>query len=217
MIRLGITDEDGMFIVPVNYGYTFTFTDGKPSLTFYIHGAAEGRKARAFASAPGIAFEMDYMHEIIRGDYSCSYSYAYRSIMGNGIIDRLDDIEEKKKGLARLMEHMAPGSEDIIFTGSAGANLRLPDRCKQNLPGRNVFQRKEIERYETNSEYEKISRSHSRPCYDAVCRKSFPPAYCIGGCESAMKPDDSFYRRHSMECTYLNRSCIAGEDTFALD
>lgn len=118
VIRLGMTDEDGMFIVPVNYGYTFTFTDGKPSLTFYIHGAAEGRKARAFASAPGIAFEMDYMHEIIRGDYSCSYSYAYRSIMGNGIIHPLDDIEEKKKGLARLMEHMAPGSE-ISFSPEA--------------------------------------------------------------------------------------------------
>ncbi|OUP83114.1 hypothetical protein B5F07_11900 [Lachnoclostridium sp. An169] len=27
------------------------------------------------------------------------------------------------------------------------------------------------------------------------------------------EPDNSFYRRHSMECTYLNRSCIAGEDT----
>ena len=111
VVRLGTADEDGMFIVPVNYGYEFAVADGKPHLTLYIHGAAEGRKARAFSNSPTVALEMDCMNRIITGDYACSYSCAYRSIMGTGVIRRLETAEEKQYGLAKLMEHMAPGAE----------------------------------------------------------------------------------------------------------
>ena len=47
IVRLGLRDRDGMFIVPVNYGYDIE-TDGTGlKLTLYIHGAREGRKAEA--------------------------------------------------------------------------------------------------------------------------------------------------------------------------
>ena len=75
-----------------------------------FHGAGEGRKAEALAADPETAIEMDCRHEVITGDYSCSYSYAYRSIMGNGKAVLLTGEEEKKYALARLMEHMAPGT-----------------------------------------------------------------------------------------------------------
>lgn len=108
VVRIGVSDSDGMFIVPVNYGYEFAADDGSMSLTLYIHGAKEGRKAAAFADSPSVALEMDCMHEVITGDYTCSYSYAYRSIMGNGIIRLLDTDAGKRLGLARIMEHIAP-------------------------------------------------------------------------------------------------------------
>ena len=41
-VRLGLTDAEGMFIVPVNYGYEFTEKNGKAELQLYFHGAAEG-------------------------------------------------------------------------------------------------------------------------------------------------------------------------------
>ena len=110
IVRLGLRDRDGMFIVPVNYGYDIE-TDGTGlKLTLYIHGAREGRKAEAFAADPSVAVEMDCMDGIITGDYTCSYSCAYRSIMGNGTIRELTGEQEKIHALTRIMEHMAPGA-----------------------------------------------------------------------------------------------------------
>ena len=110
IVRLGLRDRDGMFIVPVNYGYDIE-TDGTGlKLTLYIHGAREGRKAEAFAADPSVALEMDCMDGIITGDYTCSYSCAYRSIMGNGTIRELTGEQEKIHALTRIMEHMALGA-----------------------------------------------------------------------------------------------------------
>lgn len=96
-VRLGLTDAEGMFIVPVNYGYEFTEENGKAELQLYFHGAAEGRKADALKSQSPVAVEMDCRHGIITGDYTCAYSYSYRSIMGNGTVTLLETFEEKRK------------------------------------------------------------------------------------------------------------------------
>ena len=88
VVRLGTRDEEGMFIVPVNFGYEFYEKESGQALTLFIHGAGEGRKADAFDSCPDVAVEMDCRHGIITGDYTCSYSYSYRSIMGNGKVRR---------------------------------------------------------------------------------------------------------------------------------
>ena len=52
---------------------------------------------------------------MIRGTYTCSYSYAYQSITGTGKIRLLEDMEEKKQGLSRIMEHMA-GEAELCFS-----------------------------------------------------------------------------------------------------
>ena len=105
VVRIGAMDEEGMFIVPMNYGYDVREEDGTLHV---LHGAKEGRKAAAFAADPRVAVEMDYNHEVITGDYTCAYSYAYRSIMGNGTITEVTDPEAKKKGLGKIMAHIAP-------------------------------------------------------------------------------------------------------------
>ena len=38
--RLGVQDEDGVYIVPLNYGYVME----NGVLTLYFHGAKEGKK-----------------------------------------------------------------------------------------------------------------------------------------------------------------------------
>ena len=111
VVRIGLKDEEGIFIVPMNYGYDLDESGESLKLTLYIHGAKEGRKAEAFSMEPAAAIEMDCMHEIITGDYTCSYSYAYRSIMGSGTVHELTDEQEKIHALARIMEHMAPEAE----------------------------------------------------------------------------------------------------------
>ena len=50
VVRIGTMDAEGMFIVPVNFGYEFC--QKERSLKLYIHSAKEGRKAEAFAENP---------------------------------------------------------------------------------------------------------------------------------------------------------------------
>lgn len=115
-LRIGAADAQGMFIVPVNYGYE---CEGKPEgrlkIRFYIHSAKDGRKAEAFDKEPVVALEMDDGHQTIRGEYTCNYSFAYRSIMGNGRIRPLKEKNDKVHGLNLLMRHMDPDA-DICYT-----------------------------------------------------------------------------------------------------
>lgn len=111
VVRIGAVDEEGMFIVPVNFGYEMEDaaddeTEKMPELRLYFHSAREGRKAEAFAENPRVAIEMDCGYELIRGDYACSYSCAFCSIMGNGSVHLVSDREEKVHGLTLLMEHI---------------------------------------------------------------------------------------------------------------
>ena len=108
ILHLGLSDEGWPYVVPMNYGYDVREEDGTLHVCLYVHGAKEGRKAAAFAADPRVAVEMDYNHEVITGDYTCAYSYAYRSIMGNGTITEVTDPEVKKKGLEKIMAHIAP-------------------------------------------------------------------------------------------------------------
>ena len=99
VVRIGAVDESGMFIVPVNFGYEWEDRPDGPGerlrLTLYIHSAAEGRKAESFSRGCDVAIEMDCDGGTIKGDYSCAYSRAYRSIMGMGRIRPIEDAAEK--------------------------------------------------------------------------------------------------------------------------
>lgn len=100
--RIATMDEEGLYIVPLNFGYDYQ--DGK--LTLYVHSARDGRKVRAFRSNPAIAFEMDTGHELVEGKMACQYSTRYQSIIGNGSIHELDSNADKAKALNTMMQHL---------------------------------------------------------------------------------------------------------------
>ena len=112
VLRLGLIDEEGMFIVPVNFGYAWDEKTGLPR--FYVHSAREGRKAEAVlaggADGAAAAFELDVDGGNIVGDYSCAYSRAYASVMGCGRVREVVDDAEREEGLRLLMAHAAPGA-----------------------------------------------------------------------------------------------------------
>lgn len=108
VVRIGAVDEEGLFIVPVNFGYEFFENSGEMHLKLYIHSAREGRKAEAFSKSPDVALEMDCEQGILRGAYACDYSFAYFSLMGNGAIRPVTEEAEKIYGLRLLMQHMEP-------------------------------------------------------------------------------------------------------------
>ena len=107
--RIGIIDEQGIYIVPVNFGYEFV--DEK--LRIYLHCAKEGRKLSAIAVNPSVCVEMDCEHQLVEGDIACTYGYRFASVIGNGKAVVVEDIEEKKHGLSVLMRHQT--GKDFVF------------------------------------------------------------------------------------------------------
>ena len=100
VLRLGLVDGDEAYVVPMNYGYTME--DGR--LTLYLHGAKRGKKIDLMRANPKVFFEMDCDITPFDGDIACNYGITYSSIMGKGIAEIVEDVEEKKKGLSVLMK-----------------------------------------------------------------------------------------------------------------
>lgn len=107
--RIAMQDNDGLYIVPMNFGYIYE----KNQLALFFHSAKEGRKITALKENSDICFEMDCEHSLIIADAACQYSYSFRSIIGNGKAVFIDDVEEKKNALAILMKHQT--GQDFSF------------------------------------------------------------------------------------------------------
>ena len=60
---MAVHDEEGMYIVPLNFGYTYE----DDVLKLYFHSAGEGRKVDALAADPKVAIEMDTDHYLVEG------------------------------------------------------------------------------------------------------------------------------------------------------
>lgn len=92
IIRLGLSDGDYPYIVPVNFAYTVKDTQ----IELYIHGAMTGRKYEMLQKKPFCSFEMD-----IPLNMECIYekkdvTMRYKSVMGKANVEFLDG-EEKQR------------------------------------------------------------------------------------------------------------------------
>ncbi len=98
--HIGLVDGDEPYVVPMNYGYIME--NGK--LTVYLHGANRGRKIDVIKANPKVFFETECDLQPFEGDVACRYGIAYYSIMGKGIAEIVEDVEEKKLALSVLMK-----------------------------------------------------------------------------------------------------------------
>lgn len=99
--RIGMMSDRGVYIVPMNFGYTYE----KGELSFYFHGAKEGLKYDILATNSEVGFELDCEYGLDEGNTACEYGYRFASVIGNGTAEIVSDPEEKKNGLTLLMEH----------------------------------------------------------------------------------------------------------------
>ena len=99
--RIGFYDDGEVYIVPLNFGYEIK----DDTYIFYFHGAKEGRKIDLIQKNPHVGFEMDTDYALNEADMACGYSARFQSIIGNGIVSIVSELEEKKRELSLLMEH----------------------------------------------------------------------------------------------------------------
>ena len=105
--RLGLLDDAGAYIVPLNFGYE---AEGE-KLTLYFHGAGQGKKIDIIREQKSASFEMDTRHALVEGETACAYSYRYQSVMGRGRIRLIEEYEEKVHGLQAIMAHYSRDRE----------------------------------------------------------------------------------------------------------
>ena len=103
IIRIGFYDKknEEIYVVPVNYGYIID----KKQYIFYIHGGKGGRKYELSKDEPNVGFEIDGNYKLVEGKDACNFTAKYQSVIGNGKIKIIEDLEEKKKGLDIIMNH----------------------------------------------------------------------------------------------------------------
>ncbi|MBR5437739.1 MAG: pyridoxamine 5'-phosphate oxidase family protein [Clostridia bacterium] len=109
VLHLGLVDGDEPYVVPMNYGYLME--EGR--MTVYLHGALKGRKLDVMRANPKVFFELDCDIVPFEGKTACNYGITYASVMGRGKAVIVEDMEEKKKGLAVLMKTQTGRDFDI--------------------------------------------------------------------------------------------------------
>lgn len=128
--RVGMQDAEGLYIVPLNFGYEYE----NERLTLYFHCAGEGRKLDAIKSDHNVCFEMDCEHQLTRGSIACKYSFSFKSIFGTGGAGLVTDVEEKKKALYLLMKHQA--KETFTFTDTMVSSVSVFKIEVKNITGK---------------------------------------------------------------------------------
>lgn len=100
--RLGLIDEDKVYIVPLNFGEIIN----EDHIILYFHSAKDGRKIELIKKNPNVGFELDTNYQIKESDVACNYTAYYQSVIGEGKIEIVEDRTEKIIGLNAIMNHL---------------------------------------------------------------------------------------------------------------
>ena len=108
--RLAFSDEPAPYLVPMNFGVA----EEAGETVLYFHCAPAGRKLLLLEKNPRVCFEADRPLSLIRAEQACGWGMAFESVIGEGILERLTELEKKRRGLTALMHHYA-GEEEFTF------------------------------------------------------------------------------------------------------
>ena len=95
--RIGLSDNDVPYIVPMNYGYVNNH--------LYLHSATQGKKIEIIKQNNRVCFEMDIDHELVKSETPCQWTTKYRSVIGSGQAFFVDDPTEKAMALNSIRQH----------------------------------------------------------------------------------------------------------------
>ncbi len=96
-------DKTYPYVVPLNYGFS---VEGE-QLYLYFHGADVGKKLEVVAQNPHVGFNIIAQFQISRKEKACKYGAYYQSLCGNGVMEIVEDIAEKKIALGHIASKYA--------------------------------------------------------------------------------------------------------------
>lgn len=135
--RLGLNDNGAVYIVPVNFGYTYE--EGK--FIFYFHSAKVGRKMEVLKESPKACVELDCRHGLMEAEKPCGHSYYFASFIGSGTAVIEEDAQEKLKGLKIIMKHQTgrefDNFEEKWVNAAAVVKIEVSDYACKHHDGTN--------------------------------------------------------------------------------
>jgi nitroimidazol reductase NimA-like FMN-containing flavoprotein (pyridoxamine 5'-phosphate oxidase superfamily) len=90
-----LSDGEEPYIVPLCFGY-----DGE---ALYFHSASDGRKIDILRKNSRVCFEFDIPEGMREAEEGCRWGIKYRSVIGFGTAEIVNDQEGKKKALEIIM------------------------------------------------------------------------------------------------------------------
>lgn len=104
ILHLGLFDGEYPYVLPLHYG--FEVPEGERLPVFYMHGANEGRKLDIIRDFNKVCIEIECdLNLVSGGNVPCAYGATYRSLIGFGKAEIVENIDEKIHGLELLMQH----------------------------------------------------------------------------------------------------------------
>lgn len=98
---LGLNDDEGTYVVPLN----FVWKDKK----IYFHGSEQGRKADAIHTSNRVCFTVSEDNGTIAKPEPANIGTAYTSVMVFGKLRLVDSLEEATSALQVMLDKFVPG------------------------------------------------------------------------------------------------------------
>jgi nitroimidazol reductase NimA-like FMN-containing flavoprotein (pyridoxamine 5'-phosphate oxidase superfamily) len=128
-LSLAISDGDYPYVLPLNYGYAEGY--------LYFHCALQGKKLDCLRADPKVGFCVSEVVKRIDGEAACQWSTRFRSVIGQGVAEIIEEREAKIAGYDVIMRQFGGpvgGYEDKHLKGSLVVRIKIESMIgKQSL------------------------------------------------------------------------------------
>ena len=93
--RLAMADGNKPYMVPLCFGYE--------NQTLFFHSALKGRKIDFLRKNPRVCFEFEAAVETVPAEEACSWGMQYKSVIGFGQAEFINDTDDKRRALDIIM------------------------------------------------------------------------------------------------------------------
>lgn len=107
---VAMMDKDVPYVVPLSYGYEIK----EDVLILYFHCAKEGRKIDILSRNNEVCFTIFNEGQPLYAETPCNSGYSYSSIIGNGVVEFIEDSAEKRYALGKMFAHQS--GKNVEFT-----------------------------------------------------------------------------------------------------
>ena len=132
-LALNDGEEGYPYMLPVNYGFS---VDGDGTVTLYFHGAMQGHKYDIVERDPRASFEIDCGRKLIFDDSRGYCTMDFRSVIGRGRIEFIEDRDAKIRALTAIVDKYHP-KEHFEYSKAAVDRTRVMKLTVESMIGKN--------------------------------------------------------------------------------